>query len=109
MGLISRDDTNRAKPFRYFKGGLTYLKGGVASGFKSASDRVEKREPRLLMVKGRGENILLKEVELSRKKMNSGGAPEPPCRPVGRLTPWPCRPRGVSLAAAPAEGPFRLP
>jgi len=54
----------------YFKSGLTYLSGGVESGFRHVE--ADEREVRLLQVKGRAGNILLTEVTLSRSYMNSG-------------------------------------
>uniref|UniRef100_A0A7S3EXD0 Gelsolin-like domain-containing protein n=1 Tax=Haptolina ericina TaxID=156174 RepID=A0A7S3EXD0_9EUKA len=57
----------------YFSAGLTYLKGGVATGFKHVTtNESSSREARLLMVKGRGGNILLREVDCKRSAMNSG-------------------------------------
>lgn len=53
----------------YF-GKLMYLTGGAASGFKSVE--AETRPTRLFWVKGRANNMLLKEVKLRRDSMNSG-------------------------------------
>ena len=55
---------------RYFKGKVTYLKGGVASGFKHVEAQV--REPVLLRLKGRGDRVALTQMELRRSAMNSG-------------------------------------
>ena len=53
-----------------FGGGITYLDGGVESGFRHVEK--EAHTVRLLHVKGRAGSILLKEVPLSRASMNSG-------------------------------------
>ena len=55
----------------YFGGKqIMYLAGGVASGFKTVE--AETRATRLLWVKGRAGNLLIKEVKLRRDAMNSG-------------------------------------
>ena len=54
----------------YFGGKLMYLSGGAASGFKSVE--AESRPTRLFQVKGRANNMLLKEVKVRRDAMNSG-------------------------------------
>ena len=54
----------------YFGGKLMYLSGGAASGFKSVE--AETRPTRLFQVKGRANNMLLKEVKVRRDSMNSG-------------------------------------
>ncbi|XP_067138441.1 gelsolin, cytoplasmic-like isoform X3 [Centruroides vittatus] len=52
----------------YFKSGVRYLEGGVASGFRHVTDEVEKR---LFQVKGR-RNVRVHQVELSIDSMNKG-------------------------------------
>ena len=56
----------------YFPRGLTYLEGGVDSGFKSAADRDVAFNVTMYQVKGRKQNVLLKQVNKSRSAMNSG-------------------------------------
>eukprot|EP00322_Chrysochromulina_rotalis_P031452 CAMPEP_0115852206 /NCGR_PEP_ID=MMETSP0287-20121206/12877_1 /TAXON_ID=412157 /ORGANISM="Chrysochromulina rotalis, Strain UIO044" /LENGTH=392 /DNA_ID=CAMNT_0003306261 /DNA_START=78 /DNA_END=1256 /DNA_ORIENTATION=- len=57
----------------YFPGKqLTYLAGGVDSGFRHVEGTEEQREPMLFQVKGRAGNILLTQVDLKRSAMNSG-------------------------------------
>ena len=80
----------------YFGGKLMYLPGGAASGFKSVE--AESRPTRLFQVKGRANNMLLKEVKVRRDAMNSGdvfildceggGAPLVLRRGVRRALPW---------------------
>ena len=55
-----------------FPRGLTYLEGGIESGFKKASDRDVAFEVTMYQVKGRAQNVLLKQVNKSRNAMNSG-------------------------------------
>ena len=55
-----------------FNDKIMVLSGGVASGFKHVEAEV--RESRLFTVKGRADNLVLKQVELRRDSMNSGGA-----------------------------------
>ena len=50
--------------------GIMYLAGGAASGFKAVE--AETRPTRLFWVKGRANNLLLKEVKPKRDAMNSG-------------------------------------
>jgi len=50
--------------------GLRILQGGVATGFHHV--KPEEYVPRLLHVKGKGNNIRVNEVELSHKSLNSG-------------------------------------
>ena len=57
---------------KYFPKGITYLEGGVESGFKSAADRDLGFTTTMYQVKGRATNILLSETPLSRSAMNSG-------------------------------------
>ncbi len=52
------------------KTGLTYLKGGVASGFNHVEE--EQFEPRLYQIKGIKGALVLHEVERRRDHMNSG-------------------------------------
>ena len=57
----------------YFPGkSLTYLAGGVESGFTKVEGLEEEKEPMLLQVKGRAGNILLTQVDCKRSAMNSG-------------------------------------
>ncbi|XP_055624819.1 gelsolin-like [Toxorhynchites rutilus septentrionalis] len=55
---------------KYFKGGVRYLEGGVASGFKHVETNAAK-PTRLFQVKG-AKNIRLRQVELSVSAMNKG-------------------------------------
>lgn len=56
----------------YFPGRrVTYLAGGVDTGFNKV-DHETHREAKLFEVKGRSDNIRLKEVKLKRDAMNSG-------------------------------------
>jgi len=52
-----------------FKGGVEYLKGGVASGFKHVEK--DKYETRLLHLKGK-RNVRVRQVEKSYKSLNQG-------------------------------------
>lgn len=52
----------------YFKSGVRYLEGGVASGFRHVTDEVNKR---LFQVKGR-RNVRVHQVQLSIDSMNKG-------------------------------------
>mmetsp|Transcript_13234 Transcript_13234/g.26859 ORF Transcript_13234/g.26859 Transcript_13234/m.26859 type:complete len:405 (+) Transcript_13234:42-1256(+) len=55
----------------YFGGHqVMYLDGGAASGFKVVTEEV--RPTRLFWLKGRANNLLLKEVKVRRDSMNSG-------------------------------------
>ncbi len=55
----------------YFGGKqIMYLAGGTASGFKEVKE--ETRPTRLFWVKGRANNLAIKEVKLRRDAMNSG-------------------------------------
>jgi len=66
-------EENESKLFlSYFPKGITYLDGGVESGFKKAADRVDEHEVTMYQVKGRGVQVLLSQVKLSRSAMNSG-------------------------------------
>jgi len=56
----------------YFPRGLTYLEGGVESGFRHAADRVDEFEVTMYQVKGHGTDIIMKQVKLGRNHMNSG-------------------------------------
>ena len=58
------------KFMRLFPRGLKYLQGGVATGFKHVE--AESREPVLLQLKGRGNNVVLTQVTCKRSAMNSG-------------------------------------
>jgi hypothetical protein len=53
-----------------FKGGLSFIEGGVATGFKSAAEAT-KHQDRLLHVKGK-RNVTVTQVEMHPKSMNEG-------------------------------------
>ena len=55
---------------KLFPGGMKFLAGGVASGFRHVE--AKDREAVLLRVKGRGNNVTLTQVEARRSAMNSG-------------------------------------
>jgi len=67
-------EENESKLFRsYFPRGITYLQGGVESGFKKASDRASAtRDATMYQVKGRGTDVMMQQVSMSRSSMNSG-------------------------------------
>lgn len=54
----------------YFKGGVRYLEGGVASGFKHVETNAAQPK-RLFLIKG-AKNIRLRQVELAVSAMNKG-------------------------------------
>lgn len=54
----------------YFTPGIRILEGGVASGFHHV--KPEDYKPRLLHIKGRGNNVRVTEVPLSHTSLNSG-------------------------------------
>lgn len=63
---------SESKQFLDYFGGkqIMYLAGGVASGFKHVEE--EKRETSLYQIKGRANNLLVKQVKVKRDAMNSG-------------------------------------
>lgn len=56
----------------YFPQGVRLLKGGTESGFTHVETNFQEINPVLLWIKGNKDNLVLKEVKLSRSKMNSG-------------------------------------
>ena len=63
---------NESKLFLSYFPKLTYLEGGVESGFKKAADRVDEHEITMYQIKGKGTNVMMKQVSLTRSAMNSG-------------------------------------
>jgi gelsolin len=62
---------NESKTFiSYFPKGIRILEGGVESGFRHV--KPEEYKPRLLHVKGSGQNIKVQQTHLSRDALNSG-------------------------------------
>uniref|UniRef100_A0A1I7VK85 Gelsolin-like protein 1 n=1 Tax=Loa loa TaxID=7209 RepID=A0A1I7VK85_LOALO len=55
----------------YFKDGIRYLKGGVASGFTHVIDKYENWKPKLFQCKGK-RNVRCKEVECKGESLNLG-------------------------------------
>uniref|UniRef100_A0A0R3RZH7 Gelsolin-like domain-containing protein n=1 Tax=Elaeophora elaphi TaxID=1147741 RepID=A0A0R3RZH7_9BILA len=55
----------------YFKDGIRYLKGGVASGFTHTIDEYENWKPKLFQCKGK-RNVRCKEVECKAESLNLG-------------------------------------
>ncbi|VIO88923.1 Uncharacterized protein BM_BM4836 [Brugia malayi] len=55
----------------YFKDGIRYLKGGVASGFTHVTDKYENWRPKLFQCKGK-RNVRCKEVECKGESLNLG-------------------------------------
>lgn len=64
----------------YFPHGLRYLAGGVESGFNRIDRDEHTREPVLLRIKGKAENMTLRQVRLKRTYMNSGDVFVMECR-----------------------------
>jgi len=56
----------------YFPKGIRLLKGGTASGFTQVETNFTEIDPRLLWIKGVRDNLVVREVKLSRDRMNSG-------------------------------------
>ena len=56
----------------YFPKGVRLLKGGTESGFTHVETNFQEINPVLLWIKGNKDHLVLKEVKLSRSKMNSG-------------------------------------
>ncbi|VDK62705.1 unnamed protein product [Onchocerca ochengi] len=55
----------------YFKDGIRYLKGGVASGFTHVADKYENWKPKLFQCKGK-RNVRCQEVECKGESLNLG-------------------------------------
>lgn len=56
----------------YFPRGLFHLKGGTHSGFNEVETNTVEINPKLLWIKGTLNSLVLKEVKMTRSKMNSG-------------------------------------